>query len=142
MSGSAPGSTHAGRWPIGLPRETALAAVLAVGLCLLSVLEVRHERELPPAPTFEPMAMSADDIELFRDVAKELQAKTDDPNALVAVRRFNQLVEDIAEHRLDRHEVFQRMGELERDLKDNLDLDQDARDEGLKGLARELERAA
>jgi hypothetical protein len=127
--------------PIRVPRETLLAVLLAVGLCVLSVLEVRHERPLPPPPSFEPMVMSADDIELFRDVAKELQAKNDDPNALIAVRRFNQLVEDIAEHRLDRHEVFQRMGDLERDLKDNLDLDQDARDEGLKGLARELEKS-
>ena len=127
--------------PIGVPPETGLAVLLALGLWVLSVLEVRHERQLPPPPSFEPMVMSADDIELFRDVAKELQAKNDDPNALVAVRRFNQLVEDVAEHRLDRHEVFQRMGELERDLKDNLDLDRDARDEGLKGLARELEKS-
>ncbi|MEO6599141.1 MAG: hypothetical protein ABIQ16_04660, partial [Polyangiaceae bacterium] len=127
--------------PIPLPPETGLAALLILGLCALSLLEVRHYRALPPPPSFEPMVMSADDIELFRDVAKELQAKNDDPNALVAVRRFNQLVEDIAEHRLDRHEVFQRMGELERDLKDNVDLDQEARDEGLKGLARELENS-
>ena len=127
--------------PIRVPPETALAVLLAVGLCGLSLLEVRHERQLPVPASFDPMIMSADDIELFRDVAKELQAKNDDPNALVAVRRFNQLVEDIAEHRLDRHEVFQRMGDLEQELKDNVDLDQDARDEGLKGLARELEKS-
>jgi hypothetical protein len=127
--------------PIRIPPEAGLVAVLALGLYGLSTLEVRHYRQLPPPASFEPMQMSADDIELFRDVAKELQAKNDDPNALVAVRRFNQLVEDIAEHRLDRHEVFQRMGDLERDLKDNVDLDQDARDEGLKGLARELEKS-
>lgn len=127
--------------PIYMPRESVLVVLLGLGLFGLSRLEVRHYRQLPPPSSFEPMVMSADDIELFRDVAKELQAKNDDPNALVAVRRFNQLVEDIAEHRLDRHEVFQRMGDLERDLKDNLDLDKDARDEGLKGLARELEKS-
>jgi hypothetical protein len=127
--------------PIPLPPETGVAAFLILGLCVLSLLEVRRYHTLPPPPSFEPMVMSADDIELFRDVAKELRAKNDDPNALVAVRRFNQLVEDIAEHRLDRHEVFQRMGELERDLKDIVDLDHDARDEGLKGLARELEKS-
>jgi hypothetical protein len=127
--------------PIRVPPEAGLVAFLALGLYGLSTLEVRHYRQLPAPASFEPMQMSADDIELFRDVAKELQAKNDDPNALVAVRRFNQLVEDIAEHRLDRHEVFQRMGDLERDLKDNVDLDQDARDEGLKGLARELEKS-
>jgi len=127
--------------PIGIPRELGAALALVLGLGALSQLEVRHLLPLPPPPAFEPMVMSADDIDLFRDVAKELQAKNDDPNALVAVRRFNQLVEDIAEHRLDRHEVFQRMGELERDLKGNLELDRDARDEGLKGLARELQKS-
>jgi len=130
-----------GAVPIQLPRELGVALALLLGLCTLSLLEVRHYRRLPPPASFEPMVMSADDIELFREVAKELQAKNDDPNALIAVRRFNQLVEDIAEHRLDRHEVFQRMGELERDLKDNLELDRDARDDGLKGLARELEKS-
>lgn len=127
--------------PIRVPRETALVAALLAGLVGLSLLEVRHYRQVPPGRSFEPLVMSADDIELFRDMAKELQSKSDDPNALVAVRRFNQLVEDIAEHRLDRHEVFQRMGDLERELKDNLELDRDARDEGLKGLARELEKS-
>jgi hypothetical protein len=127
--------------PIGLPRELGVVLALLLGLCALSLLEVRHVRQLPPPLSFEPMVMSADDIDLFRDVAKELQAKSDDPNALIAVRRFNQLVEDIAEHRLDRHEVFQRMGELERDLKGDLELDRDARDEGLKGLARELQKS-
>ncbi|MEI9937099.1 MAG: hypothetical protein WDO69_07725 [Pseudomonadota bacterium] len=127
--------------PIGVPRELGVVLALLLGLCALSLLEVRQFRQLPPPTAFEPMVMSPDDIDLFRDVAKELQAKNDDPNALVAVRRFNQLVEDIAEHRLDRHEVFQRMGDLERDLKDNLELDRDARDDGLKGLARELEKS-
>jgi hypothetical protein len=127
--------------PIRVPRESALVGLLLAGLFGLSMLEVRHYRQLPPPRTFEPMVMSPDDIELFRDMAKELQAKNDDPNTLVAVRRFNQLVEDIAEHRLDRHEVFQRMGDLEHELKDNLQLDRDARDDGLKGLARELEKS-
>ncbi|HYQ42245.1 MAG TPA: hypothetical protein VER11_09755 [Polyangiaceae bacterium] len=127
--------------PIALPRELGVTLALLLGLGVLSQLEVRHLLPLPAPPSFEPMVMSQDDIDLFRDVAKELQAKNDDPNALVAVRRFNQLVEDIAEHRLDRHEVFQRMGDLERDLKGNLELDRDARDEGLKGLARELEKS-
>ena len=127
--------------PIALPRELGLVLTLMLGLAAISLLEVRTLRQLPPPPSFEPMVMSADDIDLFRDVAKELQAKNDDPNALIAVRRFNQLVEDLAEHRLDRHEVFQRMGDLERDLKENLELDRDARDDGLKGLARELAKS-
>ena len=60
--------------------------------------------------------MTADDIELFREMARELEQKNQDPETLAAARRFNQLVEDIAQRRLDRREVFQRLEELEREL--------------------------
>jgi hypothetical protein len=127
--------------PFSLPHEAWLLAVLCAALVLISRLEVDLRRELSPPPAFEAMQMSADDVELFREVGKEFQTKSDDPATLAAARRFNQLVEDIAEHRLDRQEVFRRLGDLERDLKDAAELDQDALDQGLGGLARELEKS-
>src|SRR4051812_24895728 len=54
--------------PIGVPRELGVAAALLLGLGGLSQLEVRRLLPLPPPPSFEPMVMSADDIDLFRDV--------------------------------------------------------------------------
>ncbi|HEY2405250.1 MAG TPA: hypothetical protein VGI10_04570, partial [Polyangiaceae bacterium] len=127
--------------PFALPHEAWLLAALCVALVLVSRFEVDLRRELPPPPAFEAMQMSSDDIELFREVGKEFQTKSDDPATLAAARRFNQLVEDIAAHRLDRQEVFRRLGDLERDLKEGAELDQDALDQGLGGLARELEKS-
>src|SRR5690606_5786905 len=64
-----------------------------------------------------------------------------DPETLAAVRRFNQLIEDIAERRLDQREVFRRLATLEKDLTKAGSAERAATEEGLKGLARELEKA-
>lgn len=127
--------------PIGLPRETWLVLGLSGALFGIGLLEVRTVRELPPPPSFEPMVMAADDIELFREMANELESQQDSPEALAAVQRFNQLIEDIASQRLDRRDVFERLAELERDLQKSGDADREALDEGLKALARELEKS-
>jgi hypothetical protein len=82
--------------------------------------------------------MGADDLELFRDLGEELANQTNNPEQLAAVGRYNKLVEDIAEHRVDRHEVFRRLAEIERDLARGLDEDREALDEGLEAVAREL----
>jgi methyl-accepting chemotaxis protein len=124
--------------PLRLPRETWLVALLAAGVTVIALFEVRTLRILPPPPAPPPVLMSADDIELFRDVGEELKKATRDPAQKIAVARYNQLVEDIAQHRVDRHEVFRRLAEIERDLGRDLEADQQALDEGLEGIAREL----
>ncbi|HEY3496069.1 MAG TPA: hypothetical protein VGK73_15330 [Polyangiaceae bacterium] len=124
--------------PISLPRETALVALLCAGLAALALFEVRTLRILPPPPAPPPMLMTADDVELFKDVGEELSKAARDPAQKIAVARYNQLVEDIAQHRVDRHEVFRRLAEIERDLGRDLEADQQALDEGLEGIAREL----
>ncbi len=127
---------------IALPRELAYSAALVVGLLGLALLEVRQLRILPPPVVHvQPMLLSADDVELFREIGQELAKGSDDPQVSAAARRFNQLVEDIAAHRMDRREVFERLGSLERELAESSELDRESLDEGLKGLARELEKS-
>jgi hypothetical protein len=127
---------------IAVPRELGWSAMLLVGLLALAVLEVRQlELVPPPVVKVQPMLLSADDVELFREIGQELAKGTDDPQVSAAARRFNQLVEDIAAHRMDRREVFERLGQLERELAESSELDRDSLDEGLKGLARELEKS-
>ncbi|HEX6766686.1 MAG TPA: hypothetical protein VF103_14430, partial [Polyangiaceae bacterium] len=46
-----------------------------------------------------------------------------------------------ADRRVDRHEVFRRLGEIERDLGKDMEADREALDEGLEGLARELAKS-
>lgn len=128
--------------PLRIPRELALSAALLVALAGILLLEVRTTRVLPPERRFEPLVMSADDLELFRDVATELERQAQDPEASAAVRRFNQLIEDIAARRLDRTEVFQRMAELDRELARGEQADKEALEAGLARIADELEKAS
>ena len=127
---------------IALPHELGYSAVLLAGLLGLALLEVRQLRVLPPPVVHvQPMLLSADDVELFREIGQELAKGGDDPQVSAAARRFNQLVEDIAAHRMDRREVFERLGSLERELSESSELDRESLDEGLKALARELEKS-
>ncbi|HYJ10993.1 MAG TPA: hypothetical protein VEX18_18355 [Polyangiaceae bacterium] len=127
---------------IVLPRELGYSAALLLGLVGLQALEVQQLREVPPAVVkVQPMLLTPDDVELFREIGQELAKGSDDPQLSAAARRFNQLVEDIAAHRMDRREVFERLGQLERELAESSELDRESLDEGLKGLARELEKS-
>jgi septal ring factor EnvC (AmiA/AmiB activator) len=113
-----------------------------LGLLALGALEVRQLRLVPPPVVkVQPMLLSADDVELFREIGQELAKTADDPQLSASARRFNQLVEDIAAHRMDRREVFERLGQLERELAESSELERESLDDGLKGLARELEKS-
>jgi hypothetical protein len=128
--------------PIRLPRGLWVSVLLGVGVYGLSLLEVRTMRFVPtPVSTFVPLELPTDDVDLLREVADELQTDSQDPELLAAVRRFNQLIEDVAERRLDRQEVFRRLEELEQSLMEQSALDAEALDEGLEGLGKELEKS-
>jgi ABC-type transporter Mla subunit MlaD len=127
--------------PFRFPPELPIVVFLAGGLVAISLLEVRTHRPIPPPPAVQPLVLSPDDVELFQELADELAEKSEDPESQAAVRRFNQLLEDIADRRLDRREVFKRLEELERELVDGAESDQDALDDGLKSLAKELEKS-
>jgi hypothetical protein len=127
--------------PISLPRESALVALLVAGLVALALFEVRVVKIIPPPPAPPPLLMTADDVELFRDVGEELARTSQGPAQRAAVARYNRLIEDIADRRVDRHEVFRRLGEIERDLGKDMEADREALDAGLEGLARELAKS-
>jgi hypothetical protein len=127
--------------PIPVPRETALVVVLALGVVALALFEVRVVRVVPPPPAPPPPLMTSDDVELFRDVGEELAKASQGPAQREAVARYNRLIEDIAARRVDRHEVFRRLGEIERDLGRDLEADREALDDGLEQLARELAKS-
>jgi hypothetical protein len=127
--------------PVPIPRELSVSLLLAGFLFGAAWFEVRVLRHLAPPPSFEPLVMAADDLELFGDMARRMTDKSDDPDSLAAIRRFNALVEDIAARRLERREAFERMSELEAELAKSADIDREARELGLEGLARELQRS-
>lgn len=130
--------------PVELPRRAWLSAALGIAIALASRLEPppRIAPVAPPAlATVDPVALSADDVALLRDSAEALAASADHPELAAAVSRFNQLVEDIAERRIDRRELFTRLMEIERSLSTGSESDA-AVDEALQRMAEELEKSA
>jgi hypothetical protein len=127
--------------PVPFPRELGVSALLLGVLLAAAWFEVRVERVLPPPPSFEPLVMAGDDLDLFGDLAQRLAERAEDPDSLAAIRRFNALIEDIAARRLERREAFERMSDLEGELAKSAEIDREARELGLEGLARELSRS-
>ncbi len=127
--------------PLHLPVELPLVVFLLGGLGAIALLEVRTVRLVPVARTLEGLSMSSDDLELFRQLNQELSQKSEDPETLAGVRQFNQLLEDLAQRRLDRAEVFRRLAELERKVLGGVEADQESLGQGLKSVARELEKS-
>lgn len=125
-----------------LPFELGIVGVLVLSLFCISLLEVRTYRVIEDnRPQIQALMMSPDDIDLFRKLAEQMKQQSKDPEVLAAVRKFNQLVEDMANRRLDRREVFKRMEALERELMKGTEADKEALDEGLKAMAQELKKS-
>ena len=127
--------------PLRLPGELWVAVLLCASLAGILLLEVRTERVIAPARSIEPLVMTGDDLDLFRALGQELAQKSKDPEASAAAARFNQLIEDVAQRRLDRSEVFRRLEEIERMLAKGAEADKEALEQGLSGLAQELGQA-
>jgi hypothetical protein len=125
--------------PIKVPSELGVSALLVVALLVLARFEVPSARFVEdPVAGIVPLTMAADDLDLLRENAALLSSHSDAPEVQAAARRFNQLIEDIANRRLDRQEVFQRLGDLESALTEQGELEREGLDDGLSGLAEEL----
>jgi hypothetical protein len=125
--------------PLQLPFEIVISVGLCAALLALAQLEVRSRRFVPEvAPQVAALMLPADDVELLREIAKQAEADAKDPEVLAAARRFNQLVEDLAERRLDQHEVLQRLQQLEQKLAGDEALDKQGLDDALNGVAEAL----
>lgn len=128
--------------PVGLPKDLLLSVGLVACLYGISLLEVRTSRIVrTEVSDFEPVVLNVDDVDLLRDTTRELEKNTQDPEVTAAVRRFNQLVEDIAERRLDRRQIFERLENLDQALAQGEEGLDAALDEGLSDIARELEKS-
>ncbi|WP_437275659.1 hypothetical protein WME90_31000 [Sorangium sp. So ce375] len=138
----AAGLRPAGAAPLAVPRELWTSAAVGLGVLAVALLEVRTPRsQAPVAATIDALTMSPDDIELFRDAAKALDRQDQSPEMKSAVERFNQLIEDIANKRLDRTEAFRRMEALERELLKGAEADLKALEEALKETGLDLKKS-
>jgi hypothetical protein len=127
--------------PLSWPRDLLAALGLGMGVALLALLQVRLPAPLVQAKTIQPVVLSADDIDLFREVGKKLAETDKTPDVLAALQAYNQLVEDLAQKRLDRTEAFRRMHEIESRLMEGRALDAKELDEQLKRRAAALKKS-
>jgi hypothetical protein len=127
--------------PFGWPRDLPAAIGLGAGVFVLSVLQVRTPAPLAQVKTIQPVVLSADDIDLFREVGKKLAETDKSPDVLAALAAYNQLVEDLAQKRLDRTEAFRRMHEIESKLMEGRALDAKELEEQLKRRAAALKKS-
>ena len=140
---------HAGRLSPKLaltlraPRELVIVLGLGGGLLTLSALQV----PLPPRPQaiveqIDAVRLHDDDLEAYRS---ELEDILDDPESAddvqAAAREFNQIIEDIADERIDRAETLRRIAELERELQDALPADAELLRDALRELGEDLSRS-
>ena len=121
-----------------LTGDAAFAVVLALLVGGLGTLQWSRTIAIPRAQTIDAISLSADDIELFHDTLEQLAQKDPSPETQAALHQFNQLVEDIAQKRLDRAEAFRRMESLEKALAKGRDADAKALDDALKSTADKL----
>jgi hypothetical protein len=129
--------------PLPIPRDLLGSAAVAAGVAAIAILYVPVKPAPPPpqAQTIDAVQLSPDDVELFRDAAKELNKRDQSPEVKAAVDKFNQLIEDIANKRLDRTEAFRRMEQIERELMNGAEADAKSFDEALKQTADELKKS-
>jgi len=127
--------------PFGWPRDLPAALGLAFGVVLIALIQVQTSRTALHVKTIEPAVLSADDIDLFREVGKKLADVDKNPEVQAALQAYNQLVEDLAQKRLDRTEAFRRLQEIESRLMENRALDAKSLDEELKLRAAALKKS-
>jgi hypothetical protein len=129
--------------PIAVPRDLLGSAAVAAGVAAIAMLHVppRPPPDAPHVTTIDAVQMGADDVELFKDAAKELGRHDQSPEVKAALDKFNALIEDIANKRIDRAEAFRRMEEIERDLAKGQEADAKSFDEALKQTADELKKS-
>lgn len=127
--------------PLRLPRHAAASVGFLAGVILLIALRPTVPRPLVPVKTIEPVVLSGDDIDLFREVGQKLSEKDKTPEVLAALKAYNELIEDIAKRRLDRNEAFRRMAEVEQRLDEGRGIDAKSLEEELKVRAAALKNS-
>ncbi len=140
-------TTHADRAsprlavPFSWPRESPFVLAMLVAIVALSLFEVRTHVATYAAKTIEAVDVTADDLDAMREFLRAIDERTQTDDAKAATREFNQLIDDLANKRLDRTEAFRRMQQLEDKLMQGREADPKAFEEALKQMGEELKKS-
>lgn len=128
--------------PLRPSRDLVAPALVAVGAIVIGMLEVPRSRPVvPQARTIDAVSLTPDDLDLFRQAAKDLERKDQSEDVKAAIERFNQLIDDIAHKRLDRNDAFRQMEAIERDLLKGAEADAKALEDALRETGDELAKS-
>jgi hypothetical protein len=128
--------------PLRVPPGIGAAAGLACLLAGVGLFEVRGHKPAVHAVTIEPVEMAPDDLDDVRDFLKRVKDQDVSDETRSAIEEFNRLVDDIANHRLDRTEAFRRMAALEDKLLTGSEADRKALEGELASIGEELKKSA
>ncbi|MCL2779610.1 MAG: hypothetical protein FWD73_16590 [Polyangiaceae bacterium] len=129
--------------PIPLPREWPIVVVMG-GVVLALVLLHGHEKlnhTSPVANTIDAVDVTQDDVDALREFLRATDQRFQTDEAKAATQEFNQLIEDLANKRLDRTEAFRRMQQLEDKLLEGREADAKALEEALKKMGEALKKS-
>jgi hypothetical protein len=127
--------------PIRVPSGLGMAAGLAGLLVAVTLFEVRTHRPVVHALTIDPVEMAPDDLDDVRDFLNRIKQQDVTDETKSAIEEFNKLVDDIANHRLDRTEAFRRMAALEEKLLTGSEADKKALESELANIGEELKKS-
>ncbi len=127
--------------PMESPREWPFLAVMALVIAGVALFEVRKHEPIASAKTIDAVEVTQDDLDAVREFLREIDQRLQTDEAKAATHEFNQLVEDLANRRLDRTEAFRRMQQLEDRLLEGREADAKALEEALKKMGEELKKS-
>jgi len=127
--------------PLRAPRDLGVAAALGVCVAFIALFEIREHKPAMSQRTIDPVDVTADDLDAMRDFLKNEELKNQSDEAKEATREFNQLIEDLANKRLDRTEAFRRMQSLEDKLMTGSEADRKTLEDQLQKIGEEMKKS-
>jgi hypothetical protein len=127
--------------PFEAPREWPYIVAMAGVIAGVALFEIRHHAPVLTAHTIDAVDVTQDDLDAMREFLREIDQRMQTDEAKAATQEFNQLIEDLANKRLDRTEAFRRMQQLEDKLLQGREADAKALEEALKKMGEELKKS-
>ena len=127
--------------PMVVPAEWPFLALLVFFLAGIGLFEIRKHQPIYGVKTIDAVDVTADDLDAMREFLREIDQRMQTDEAKAATQEFNQLIEDLANKRLDRTEAFRKMQQLEDKLLSGREADSKALEEALKKMGEEMKKS-
>jgi hypothetical protein len=127
--------------PMAVPAEWPFLLLLVFCVGGIGLFEIRRHQPIYGVKTIDAVDVTADDLDAMREFLREIDQRMQTDEAKAATQEFNQLIEDLANKRLDRTEAFRKMQQLEDKLLSGREADSKALEEALKKMGEEMKKS-